>query len=130
MGFLIFLLFAFVLMWLLVVLPQRRRQAAQKSMLNALQPGIEVLTAGGLYGDITEVGEDEVAIEIAPGVVVRVAMRAIAQVIPPDAYEEDEELDEGGEEPAEPPPAEDVAEALPEDEDAPTEQDRRYPSTR
>jgi preprotein translocase subunit YajC len=117
-GFLILIVLTFLLMWLLVILPQRRRQAAQKALLQELTPGQEVLTAGGLYGDVIEVGEDEVAIEIAPGVIVRVALRAIAAVIPPDAYEEEDE-----EEPAELAPAEEVAEAAPEAE--PVEQERR-----
>jgi preprotein translocase subunit YajC len=121
-GFLIFIIVLFLLMWLMVVLPQRRRQAAQKSLIAGLKPGDEVLTAGGLYGDVTEIGEDEIAVEIAPGVEVRVATRAVATVIPPDAYEEDEEV---AEEPAELAPAEDVAEALPEGERASTEADRR-----
>jgi preprotein translocase subunit YajC len=108
-GFLIFIVVLFLLMWLMVVLPQRRRQAAQRSLIDGLKPGDEVLTAGGLYGDVTEIGEDEIAMEIAPGVEVRVATRAIATVIPPDAYE-----DEDAEEASELAPAEDVGEALPE----------------
>jgi preprotein translocase subunit YajC len=120
-GFLVLILFLFVLMWLLVIRPQRRREAQQRALVNSLAPGQEVLTAGGLYGDVTEVGEDEVALEIAPGVVVRVALRAVATVIPPDAYEEDED----DEEPAELSPAEEVAEAVPEPEPAPIEQERR-----
>ena len=115
MSFLVFLLFAFVLMWLLVVLPQRRRQAAQKAMLESIEPGVEVLTAGGLYGDVVEVGEDELAIEIAPGVVVRIATRSVATVVPPDAYEDEgEDVVELEEEDAELAPAEEIAEALPE----------------
>jgi preprotein translocase subunit YajC len=92
-GFLIFLMFALLLMWLLIVMPQRRRQAAHKAMIAGLKPGDEVLTAGGLYGDVTEIGEDEVALEVSPGVEVRVAMRAIATVIPPDTYEDEEQED-------------------------------------
>ena len=122
MDFLIFLLFAFVLMWLLVVLPQRRRQAQQKAMIASIAPGVEVLTAGGLYGDVVEVGEDELAIEVAPGVVVRIASRSVASVIPPDAYEDEEDEVEGEAELVE---AEDVAEAMPDAERASTEPDRR-----
>jgi preprotein translocase subunit YajC len=110
-GFLIFILLLFAAMWLLIVLPQRRRQAAHKNLIEALKPGDEVLTAGGLYGDVTEVGEDEVALEIAPGVEVRVAARAIATVIPPDAYEEEEDEAEAGV-----PPEPAIEDAVPADE--------------
>ena len=106
MGFIVLIALTFLLMWFIVLRPQRRRISEQRAMVNTLAPGQEVLTAGGLYGDIVEVGEDEVAIEIAPGVVVRVAMRAIAAVIPPDAYEEEDEEPD------------DEAELVPEPEDA------------
>jgi preprotein translocase subunit YajC len=89
--FLIFIVFGFLLMWLFVVVPQRRRVAAHERMVETLKPGDEVVTAGGLYGDVTEVGDDEVALEIAPGVEVRVAMRAIGAVVPPDAYDDEDE---------------------------------------
>ena len=92
MEFLIFIVLGFLLMWLFVVLPQRRRLAAHERLVESIKPGDEVVTAGGLYGDVTEVGEDEIAMEIAPGVEVRVAMRAIGAVIPPDAYEDEEDV--------------------------------------
>jgi preprotein translocase subunit YajC len=125
LGLLILIVLMFVLMWVLVILPQRRRQAAQKSMIGALQPGQEVLTAGGLYGDVTEVGEDEVAIEISPGVVVRVATRAIAAVIPPDTYEDDEEAEEAEEEDTELVRADGIGDAEPDSARTSVEPDRR-----
>jgi preprotein translocase subunit YajC len=121
-DFLIFLLVVSVLMWFLFVMPQRRRQSAQRAMIESIEPGVEVLTAGGLYGDVVEVGDDELAIEIAPGVVVRISSRAVASVIPPDAYEDEEEEVEGEAELVE---AEDVAEAMPDAERASPEADRR-----
>ena len=90
MEFLIFIVLGFLLIWLFVVLPQRRRIAAHERLVESIKPGDEIVTAGGLYGDVTEVGEDEVALEIAPGVEVRVAMRAIGAVIPPDAYDDED----------------------------------------
>jgi preprotein translocase subunit YajC len=91
----------FVLFWLLLIRPQRRRQAAQAEMIAGLRVGDEIVTAGGLYGDITELAEDEVLVEIADGVEVRVARRAVAGVMPnedEDDFEEDEEESEVGSE--------------------------------
>jgi preprotein translocase subunit YajC len=92
---LILVFFGFLLMWVFVVLPQRRRMAAHDRMVEEIKVGDEILTAGGLFGDVTEVGEDEVAVEIAPGVEVRVATRAIANVIPPDTYDDEGEGEAG-----------------------------------
>jgi preprotein translocase subunit YajC len=98
MGFLILLVVGFILMWLLIVMPQRRRQAAHQGMIQAIAPGDYVVTAGGLYGTVTDLGDEDLGLEIAPDVEVRVAKRAIGAVIPPDEIEEVEEgVDEGEE---------------------------------
>ena len=94
MGFLIVLVIGFVLMWLLIVVPQRRRAAAQLTMLESLAPGDYVVTAGGLYGTITDLGELDLGLEIAPDVEVRVAKRSIGAVIPPEDIEDVEVGDE------------------------------------
>jgi preprotein translocase subunit YajC len=86
----------FVLFWLLLIRPQRRRQRVQEEMIAGLRVGDEIVTAGGLYGEITAVDEDEVQVEIADGVEVRIARRAVAGVMPDE--EEDEELEDGEDE--------------------------------
>lgn len=97
----------FVVFYLLLIRPQRRRQREQEEMIASLRVGDEIVTAGGLYGDITAIEGDEVYVEIAEGVEVRVARRAVAGVMPdddeePDGDEEpDEELEEGPEPEAE-----------------------------
>lgn len=83
----------FLVFWLLLIRPQRRRQRIQEEMLGSLAVGDEIVTAGGLYGEITVLDEDEVYVEIADGVEVRMARRAVAGVMP----EEDDELEEGEE---------------------------------
>ena len=82
----------FVVFYLLLIRPQRRRQREQEEMIGNLRVGDEIVTAGGLYGDITAIEGDEVYLEIAEGVEVRVARRAVAGVMPTE--DEDEEVDE------------------------------------
>ena len=74
-------------MWLLVIRPQRRRQQEAQRTLSTIVPGAEVLTAGGLYGTVREVDDDDLRVEIAPDTVVRVARRAITVVIEPESDE-------------------------------------------
>jgi preprotein translocase subunit YajC len=82
----IFLLVLLVLFWFLLIRPQRRRQLESQRLLDSLAVGKEVVTAGGLYGTITamEDDEEELRLEIADGVEVRVARRAIAGVLSED----------------------------------------------
>jgi preprotein translocase subunit YajC len=93
LGFLLFLVLGFALMWLLIVLPQRRRQQAAETMISGLALGDYVVTAGGLYGTVTELGEDDLGLEIAPDIEVRVAKKAIGAVIPAEEID-DVEVDD------------------------------------
>ena len=109
----------FVLFWLLLIRPQRRRQRVQEDMIASLRVGDEIVTAGGLYGDITAIEGDEVYVEIAEGVEVRVARRAVAGVMPDDDEDEEDELDDDELEEGEPEPKPEEAEDLPEAESRP-----------
>lgn len=66
-----------LLFWFLVIQPQRRRNRRQALVWDALEPGQRVLTAGGLYGRVERIEGDEVTLEVADDVVVRVDKRAI-----------------------------------------------------
>lgn len=92
-GFII-ILALLALMWLLLIRPQRRRQVEAQKLVNQLEVGKEIVTAGGLYGTITDVGDDEVRVEIAEGVEVRVAKRAVAGIVGDDEEAEDFEGEE------------------------------------
>jgi preprotein translocase subunit YajC len=119
MESLIFILVLFVFAWLFLVLPSRRRQRSHAAMQDSVTVGDEIITAGGIHGFVREVDADEIRLEIADGVVVKVDRRAVAAVARdvPGAEEEEEgedgdegeldepaALDESGEpdEPAEP----------------------------
>jgi preprotein translocase subunit YajC len=89
---LILLAAMFALLWLLLIRPQRQRQLKQQNLLSSIEPGDEVLTVGGLYGIVREIDEeDDLIVEIAEGIQVRIARRAVGGVVKP---EEDEGLDE------------------------------------
>jgi preprotein translocase subunit YajC len=90
-GFIFIIIIAFLLLYLIVVRPQKRRQTQQQQMINELRVGDEVLTAGGIYGTVSQLEDDLVTVEIAPRTEVRVARRAIAGVT---RDPEDEDTDE------------------------------------
>ncbi len=97
MAVLIIIVVVMIVAWLLFIRPQRAKQQQQRSMLENVGPGDEIVTAGGIYGTVRSVADDEVSLEIAPGVEVRVAKRAIGAVIPPEEEEEEEEEAEADE---------------------------------
>ena len=83
-GFFLLIIVAFGFLWLVLVRPQKKRQVAQQQMLNRLQPGDQVVTAGGIYGEIRRIEGDDVIVRIAPDLDVKVARRAIGAVVLPD----------------------------------------------
>jgi preprotein translocase subunit YajC len=102
-GYLIILVALFVLMWLFLIRPQRRRSEAQLAMQDRLRAGDEIITAGGLHGSVKAIEDDIVHVEIAPGTLVRVDRRAVAAVVSPEESEaEGETGTDAGEEPVPP----------------------------
>jgi preprotein translocase subunit YajC len=101
---LLILVAMFVLLWVLLIRPQRQKQQQQQRLLASVEPGDEVLTVGGLYGIVREIDEeDDLIVEIAEGIQVRVARRAVGGVVKPEDDDEDDDDDEeeGGSAPAE-----------------------------
>jgi len=92
---LILLLAMLVLLWVLLIRPQRARQRQQQDLLSAVDPGDEIITVGGLYGIVQEIDEeDDLIVEIADAVHVRIARRAVAGVMKPDDDEDEDEATE------------------------------------
>lgn len=82
LGGLPFLVLMFVLMYFLLIRPQQKRAKDHKKLQGELQAGDEVVTNGGVVGKITSVDESFAALEIAPGVVVKVQKQGINNKMP------------------------------------------------
>ncbi len=76
------LILIFVVFYFLLIRPQNKRQKEHKEMVANLSVGDEVVTAGGVLGKVTELGEQFVGVEIANGVVVKVQRQTITGVMP------------------------------------------------
>jgi preprotein translocase subunit YajC len=101
----IFILVLLALMWFMLIRPQRRRQLEAQRMLKTIEVGKEIVIAGGVYGTITAVDDDEVRVRIADGVEIRLAKRAVAGVITEDEEPEDDPEGDDDAEPDEDAPA-------------------------
>ena len=89
MQFLIIMVLMLGVMYVLMIRPQRQRQAQQQSMIDGAGVGDDVLTTGGIYGTISEVEGDDIVVEIASGVTVHMTRRGIAAVLPPEDEADD-----------------------------------------
>jgi preprotein translocase subunit YajC len=71
-----------LLFWLLIIRPASRRQKDQARMQSSIQLGDQVMLTSGIFGTVTELTDDRVMVEVAPGVAIRVARGAIGNVVP------------------------------------------------
>jgi preprotein translocase subunit YajC len=81
MGFLPIILM-FVLLYFLMIRPQMKRAKEHKAMVEALQKGDEVITAGGVLGKVTAVTDAYVSVEIAANTEVSVQKAAVQTLLP------------------------------------------------
>jgi preprotein translocase subunit YajC len=72
----------FVLLYFLMIRPQMKRAKDHKQMIEALQKGDEVITAGGVVGRISKMGEAYVTVEIAPNTEISVQRAAVQTLLP------------------------------------------------
>lgn len=75
------LILVFVIMYFLIMRPQQKKMAQHRTMVAALKKGDSVITQGGIIGKVVGVRDDEIDVEIAQGVRIRVVRATIAQVV-------------------------------------------------
>lgn len=72
------LVLIFAMFYFVMIRPQRKRQKQQQEMMQGLQKGNKVITAGGIYGTIESLSEDSVVIKVESGGTLRVARGSVA----------------------------------------------------
>jgi preprotein translocase subunit YajC len=72
----------FVIFYFLIIRPQSKKQKEHRDMVAALSSGDEVVTAGGVLGKVTAVGEQFLEVEVANNITVKVQRHTIAAVLP------------------------------------------------
>ncbi len=76
------LILIFAIMYFLLIRPQQRKLKTHRAMVENLRRGDQVITQGGLIGKVSKVkDDDEVEIELAANIKVRVVKSTIAQVV-------------------------------------------------
>ena len=72
----------FVVFYFLLIRPQQKKAKESRAMLDALQKGDEIVTAGGLLGKISKLGDQYLTVEVANGTEIMVQRGAVAQLLP------------------------------------------------
>ncbi|MRR57155.1 MAG: preprotein translocase subunit YajC [Deltaproteobacteria bacterium] len=81
-GFMSFipLIFMFAIFYLLLIRPQQKKAKEHKALLETLQKGDQVVTAGGIHGKVTAIEDAIAVIEVATGVNIRINKAFIASI--------------------------------------------------
>lgn len=72
----------FVVLYFVMIRPQMKKQKEHRKMIEAVAKGDEVVTAGGVLGTISKVGENYLGLEVSKGVEVQIQRSAVVQVLP------------------------------------------------
>jgi preprotein translocase subunit YajC len=80
--FIVAIVVLFGLLYFVTIRPSRNRQRAAAQTQSQIQPGMRVRTTAGMYATVTAIEDQEVVLEVAPGVNVRFLRRAIMDVVP------------------------------------------------
>ncbi len=75
---LVFLVVIFAMFYFVMIRPQRKRQKEHEAMMQGLQKGDKIITAGGIYGTVESIGEDTLVIKVEGGTTFRVARNSVA----------------------------------------------------
>ena len=71
-----------VILYFFMLRPQMKRQKEQKAMVGSLAKSDEIVTAGGIVGKITDIGDNFAVVEVADGVEVKIRRNAVESVLP------------------------------------------------
>ena len=76
------LLLMFAVLYFVMIRPQMKKQKEHRAMIDALAKGDEIVTAGGLLGKVSKIGDAYIGVELASGVEVQMQRQAVVQVLP------------------------------------------------
>ena len=76
------LLLMFAVLYFVMIRPQMKKQKEHRAMIEAIAKGDEVVTAGGLLGKVSKIGDAYIGVELATGVEVQMQRNAVVQVLP------------------------------------------------
>jgi len=73
----VFLVVIGVLFYFFMIKPQRKRQKDHQTLMDTLQHGDRILTAGGIYGQVESVNPDNIIMKVESGATIRIAKSSI-----------------------------------------------------
>ena len=86
----------FLFIYFVMIRPNKRARQEHARMVDSIEPGDEVMTSTGIFGTVRSVGDEEMKLEVAPGVEIRMVKRAVASRVT-EGFDETEETEQSEE---------------------------------
>lgn len=77
----------FVIFYLLIIMPSRKKQKRHQEMVGQLKPGDKIVTSGGIYGTVMGTQKDRIEVKISANVKIDITKNAVAAIITPQKKE-------------------------------------------
>lgn len=74
----------FVIFYLIIIMPARKKQKQHQNMLTALKGGERIITAGGIYGTITRVMDDRFEVQVDKNTKILISKGSVSTVLKPE----------------------------------------------
>ena len=69
------------IIYLLIIRPQKKRQKQHDDLVSALSLGVEIVTIGGIYGEVSRIKDDTLWIKVSNNVEIEIEKSAVAKTI-------------------------------------------------
>ena len=76
------LVLMFVVLYFVMIRPQMKKQKEHRAMVEALAKGDEIISAGGVLGKVSKLGDNYLGLEISNGVEIQIQRSSVIQVLP------------------------------------------------
>jgi preprotein translocase subunit YajC len=80
-GALVPFILVFVIFYLLIVMPQRKKQKKHMTMVGQLKSGDRIITSGGIFGTVMGVQQDRIELKVAANVKIDITKSAVAVIL-------------------------------------------------
>ena len=77
----VYIVAIFAIIYLLILRPQKKRQKQHDDLVNALSLGVEIITIGGIHGEVSRIKDDTLWIKVSNNVEIEIEKSAVAKTI-------------------------------------------------
>jgi preprotein translocase subunit YajC len=81
MGMLLPFILVFVIFYLLIIMPQRKKQKKHMEMVESLKAGDRIITTAGIFGTVMGVEKDRIELKIAANVKIEITKSAVGVIL-------------------------------------------------